>query len=524
MRRTVAIVAALAVPAGLAAASIGTPAASADPTVTWQLLGSYSTGLGADSGEIAAPAGDRLYVINSTDNSLDIVDTADPSSPELVRRVSLDAFGAGPNSVAAGNGIVAVAVEADPKTDPGTVVFLNPSGKVRGSVEVGALPDMLTFTPDSRTVVVANEGEPSGYEQGDVDPAGTVSVISVRPGNVSRSTVRSAGFGDFTLGDLDGVRLNGPGATLQQDLEPEYVAVSADSQTAWVTLQENDAVATVDLASAEITSVTPLGWKDHSVDGQGLDASEEDGAIAIDPWPLRGLYMPDAVAAAEVDGRQLLLTANEGDGREYDGFEDEVEVEDVTLADGFGTPTEIAELQEEENLGSLNVSATDGVNDAGEHEALYSFGARSFSIWDAGSGAQVYDSGDDFEQVTAASVPDFFNADNDDNEFDGRSDNKGPEPEGVTTGEIDGHTYAFVGLERIGGFVVYDITDPQNPVFTQWVNNRDFSDPDVVGPDSGPEGLSFVDGSASPTGAPVVVVSNEVSGTVSLFGPASATE
>ena len=524
MRRTVAIVAALAVPAALAAASFGPSAASADPTVTWRLLGSYATGLGADSGEIAAPSGDRLYVINSTDNSLDVVDVADPSSPELVRRVSLDAFGAGPNSVAVGNGLVAVAVESDPKTDPGRVVFLNPAGKVRGSVEVGALPDMLTFTPDGRTVVVANEGEPSGYGPGEVDPEGTVSVVTVRPGNVSRSTVRTAIFGDLTAAELDGVRLNGPGATPQQDIEPEYVAVSADSRTAWATLQENNAVATIDLAAAEVTAVTPLGWKDHGVAGQGLDASDKDDDINISTWPLRGLYMPDAVAATAIGGRQLLLTANEGDGREYDGFEDEVEVEDVTLADTFGTADQIDELQEEESLGSLNVSATDGLNANGEYEALYSFGARSFSIWDAGTGEQVFDSGDAFEQITAASAPGSFNADNDDNEFDGRSDNKGPEPEGVTTGEIDGRTYAFVGLERVGGFMVYDITDPENPAFVQWLNNRDFSDPDVVGPDSGPEGLSFVDGAASPTGGPVVVVSNEVTGTVSLYGPASATE
>ena len=529
MRRSVAATAALTIPAVLLAASLGAASsggqvASADVHPTWAHVGTYATGLGAASGEIAALSGDRLYVINTEDNSLDVVDAADPSSPELVRRVPLDAFGAGPNSVAATDGLVAVAVEADDKTDPGRVVFLNPVGKVLGQVQVGALPDMVTFTPDGRTVVVANEGEPSGYLSDSVDPEGTVSVISVRPASVRKATVQTAGFGDFEREDLAGVRLNGPGASAAQDIEPEYVAVSSDSRTAWVTLQENNAIATVDLGTATVTSVTPLGWKDHSVDGQGLDASEADGDINIAQWPLRGLFMPDAVAASTVARQQVLVTANEGDGREYDGFEDEAEVEDVTLAENFGDADAIEELQEKENLGSINISATDGLNAMGEHEALYGFGSRSFTIWDAASGDRLYDSGDEFEQVVAASEPDHFNADHEDNEFDSRSDNKGPEPEGVATGVVDGRTYAFVGLERIGGFMVYDISDPSNASYVQWVNNRDFTlvddeGEDVVGPDSGAEGVSFVPASASSTGAPLVVVSNEITGTVSFFSP-----
>lgn len=525
MRRSVAALAALSLPTALIAASVGTPA-TAEPAATWSLVGTYSTGLGVDSGEIASVAGNRLYVINTEDNSLDVVNVSNPAAPTLQRRVSLAPYGAGPNSVAAHGSLVAVAVEADDATDAGNVVFLNPAGKLQATVEVGALPDMVTFTPDGRRIVVANEGEPEGYDPGQVDPEGTVSVITVRPGSIKRASVATADFGDFSAADLDGVRLNGPGATPQQDLEPEYVTVSANSQTAWVTLQENNAIATVDIASATVTNVTPLGWKDHSVPGQGLDASDKDDAINIATRPLRGLFMPDAVASTTVSGQQLLVTANEGDGREYDGFEDEAEVEDVTLADTFGDAATIDDLQSEENLGSLNISATDGLNDEGEHEALYSFGSRSFTIWDAGSGAQVFDSGDQFEQIVAASEPEHFNADHEDNEFDTRSDNKGPEPEGVAVGSIDGRTYAFVGLERIGGFMVYDISDPAAPTFEQWVNNRDFTlvddeGEDAVGPDSGAEGVSFIPASESPSGEPLVVLSNEISGTVSFFSPAA---
>jgi len=526
MRRTVAIVAALAVPAGLAAASIGTTAASADPTVTWQRLGSYATGLGVDSAEIAALEGDRLYVINGEANSLDVVDVSDASTPIRKKRVSLDDFGGGPNSVAVKDGLVAVAVEADVKTDPGQVVFLIPAGKVRGSVEVGSLPDMLTFTPDGRSVVVANEGEPSGYPSTpSTDPEGSVSVITLSPRGLRKSTVRTAGFDALTAEQTAALRLNGPGATTAQDVEPEYVTVSGDSSTAWVTLQEANAVATVDLGSATVTDVSSLGAKDHSVSGQGLDASDKDAAINIATWPIRGLYMPDAVDSFAVGGDRFLVTANEGDARDYSGFKDETTIAGLTLDPTvFGDADAVGALKAPSALGRLRFSATDGVNAQGQYEALYSFGSRSFSIWDADSGEQVYDSGDSLERVVEAQLPAYFNAGNDDNAFDSRSDNKGPEPEGVAVGEVDGRTYAFVGLERVGGFMVFDVSDPEAPTFVQWANNRDYTDGTTFGPDGGPEGLSFVEGDDSPTGEPVVVVSHEVTGTVSLYGPASATE
>jgi hypothetical protein len=527
MRRTVAIVAALAVPTALAAASIGPSVASADPSITWQRLGSYSTGLGADSAEIAALNGDRLYVINGAANSLDIVDVSDPAEPVRKKRISLDDFGGGPHSVAVKGGLVAVAVEADEATDPGRVVFLNPAGKVRGSVEVGSLPDMLTFTPDGRSVVVANEGEPSSYGLDDsVDPVGSVSIIEVGARSLKRPVVRTAGFDGFSREQLvaSGVRLNGPGATVAQDLEPEYVTVSSDSQTAWVTLQEANSYATVDLSAAVVTDITPFGEKDHSMPGQGLDASDRDGEINIAAWPIRGLYMPDAIASFEVDDRRYVVTANEGDARDYQGFTDEGRVKDIPIeevdVDAFGGADAWSALRADAALGRLTVSSTDGINpESGLRESLFAFGARSFSIWDADTGDRVYDSGDFMEQHTAAISPDYFNASNSDNTFDSRSDNKGPEPEGVTVGVVDGRTYAFVGLERIGGFMVFDVTDPAAPGFVEWVNNRDFTDPGF-GPDGGPEGLAFVASNLSPTGEPVLVVAHEVTGTVSLYGPA----
>jgi DNA-binding beta-propeller fold protein YncE len=530
MRRSVLVLSAAAIPA-LAWSLLPSAPVSADATPTWERIGTYSTGLGEESAEIAALEDDRLYVVNSADNSLDVVDVSDPAIPTLLKRVSLAPYGGGPNSVAVKDGLVAVVVEALDPTQPGRVLFFNPAGKALAQLAVGALPDMVTFTPDGKHIIVANEGEPSSYGQANsVDPVGTVSIVDINSRSFKKSTVRTATFDNFTREQLvaSGVRLNGPGATVPQDLEPEYVAVSTDSRTAWVTLQEANAYATIDIHTGTVTDITSFGAKDHDMAGQGIDASDRDGAIAIRPWPVFGLYMPDAIAGFEAGGRRYVVTANEGDARDYTGFKDEVRVKDLATTgidvDAFGGADAWAALRVDAAIGRLTVSSTDGINtDTGLREELYAFGGRSFSIWDADTGELVHDSGDTLEQVTAAAAPAHFNASNTDNTFDSRSDNKGPEPEGVAVGELGGRTYAFVGLERIGGFMVFDVTDPASPALVEWVNNRDFTDPEF-GPDGGPEGLSFVASHLTPTGEPVLVVSNEITGTVSLYGPSIAVE
>ncbi len=151
--------------------------------------------------------------------------------------------------------------------------------------------------------------------------------------------------------------------------------------------------------------------------------------------------------------------------------------------------------------------------------SLYTLGGRSFSIWST-DGAQVFDSGSDFERIIASSNPEFFNASNDDRTFDSRSDNKGPEPEGLVLGTVGKRRYAFVGLERMGGVMTYDITNPLAPVFVDYTNNRDFTVDPADAPaagDLGPEGLLFIDAKDSPTRTPLLVVANEVSGTVTLY-------
>jgi hypothetical protein len=875
-------------------------------------IGTYKTGI-FDQGAAEIPAYDaesqRLFVVNANSATVDVLDLSDPDNPTQLFQIDATAYGGSANSVAVKNGVVAVAIESENPQEPGTVVFLDIDGNLLNTVTVGALPDMLTFTPDGQKVLVANEGEPnSDYT---VDPEGSVSIIDLSAG-VENATATIAGFSAFN-DQIDqlraaGVRIFGPNATVAQDLEPEYITVSSDSKTAWVTLQEGNALGVLNLETGEITNIVPLGFKDHNAapeletfffdaeelpslgtvagrgdiplsgfsglyfegvnpetgnlqfithpdrgpdggetengdrifllpdfqpefvrfelnretgdltlteriplkrqdgtpltglpnlagadpdvpidpegnpleydplgadlegivraldgtywladeyrpaiyhftadgtlidryvpsglppelgtgalpevynlrranrgfeaiafqDGKvyafvqsplnnpeseatatirilefdpatetttgeylyiqddigggsdkigdaasigggkflvierdsgfgeesiknvyridltnatnlmelppdtlatgetfdsltpeqlaakgitpvtkenyadlaalgygftdkpeglaivdpttiavlndndfgadpsipiglglvtlqnGLDASNEDNAINIANYPIQGIYQPDAIASYTVNGETYLITANEGDTRDYDAFSEEERIADLTL-DPTAFPN-AAELQNDAVLGRLIVTTANGDTDGdGDFDQLYSFGGRSFSIWTS-SGQLVYDSGNEFERITAELIPDEFNANNTENDsFDNRSDDKGPEPEGVTVGRVGDRTYAFIGLERVSGVMVYDVTEPTNPSFVQYINNRDFSvefDVDAEGEpaptaeqviaagDLGPEGLVFIAAEESPNGQPLLVVSNEVSGSTTVY-------
>ncbi len=869
----------------------------------------------------------RLFIISGS-TLLDVLDLSNPSNPTLVRRLDVSAYGGGANSVAISNGLVAVAVQATPATDPGTVVFFDANSNFLGQVTVGALPDMLTFTPDGKKILVANEGEPSSYNRPDsVDPVGSVSIIDLTNG-VAGATVATAGFESFNSQKADlqarGVRVFGPNATVAQDLEPEYITVSADGKTAWVTLQENNAIAVVDIATARVTSILPLGLKDHSkglptitnyeftdlpslgitaggqeillggfsglffegvaangnlkfithtdrgpnaeptgnnrpfplpdfqpqlirfelnqqtgkihivqqiglkrqdgtpltglpnvqagaagtaytdevpvnvfgkplnndplggdfeaivvapdgtfwlsdeyrpaiyqfdrngtlinrfipqgaptatgefgtpvfpavyaqrrvnrgfealalegtklyafiqsaidnpdvpgdttsrnsrnlrilefdivthtVTGEylyildsisgsgnartdkigdavslgngkflvierddrstsdankliyeinlngatninnpanltsipsgktleqltvaelrtaniapvskrltvnaaaigytgiekieglalidantiavindndfgvggsalngdgtlskptvpdtiklgiirfnqsnGLDASDRDGAnntgrINIQNQPVFGMYQPDAIAQfTGLDGKTYLITANEGDARDYTGFTEEIRVGDSRYILDPTTFPNAAALKNNAILGRLTVTnATGDIDGDGDFDQIHVFGSRSFSIRDT-SGNLVFDSGDQFERITAAAIPTLFNSNGNAATFDTRSDNKGPEPEGVVIGVVDERVYAFIGLERTGGVMVYDVTNAQKPKFLEYTTSPG---------DISPEGLTFIPASQSPNGVALLVVTNEVSGTTGVF-------
>ncbi|MCA1992997.1 MAG: choice-of-anchor I family protein [Coleofasciculus sp. S288] len=510
----------------------------ATPAAAFNLkpIGTYSTGIFDDgAAKISAydPMTQRLFVTNGSTNQINVLGLTNPTSPSLLFNIDLDDYGGEVNSVAFSNGLFAVAVQNTDVQAPGHVLFFEPDGKLLNSIAVGALPDALTFTPDGMKLLVANEAQPS--DDYTIDPEGSVSII-----DTSNWSVVTAGFNGVNLSGP--VRIFGPNASIAQDLEPEYIAVSDDSTTAWVTLQENNAIGILDIANGVFTDVVGLGFKDHSLPGNGLDASDRDDAINIATYPnLFGMYQPDEIAAYSVGEKTYLVTANEGDSREY-VFEDETGeeqvafIEEATVADLTLDPNAFpnaADLQADEVLGRLEVTNTLGDTDGdGDFEELYAFGGRSFSIWDE-QGNLIFDSGDQFEQITAKLLPDFFNSNNSENQsFDNRSDNKGPEPEGVTLAQLFDRIYAFIGLERIGGIMAYDITDPFNPFFVDYTNNRDFSvmfDLDEEGDpaptpeqlaavgDLGPEGLLFIPAEDSPNRKPLLVVANEVSGTTTIY-------
>ena len=519
--------------AGLVAACGGGDPVEATPTsMTLERIGAYEGGVLGAAEITAFDAGTaRLFVVNGANGTVDVLDLRDPKAPRLIGTINVSSLGAGVNSVAVHDGLVALAIEASPKTNPGVVAFYNAADlRQLEVITVGALPDMVTFTPDGRYLLVANEGEPNSYGQPDsVDPEGSISVITVNRGG--KSTVATADFKAFNGKEAElraqGVRIYGPGASAAQDLEPEYITVNESGTTAYVTLQENNAVAVVDIASAKVLSIRPLGFKNHSMAGMGLDASDEDGgtntnsgtpAIKIASYPVRGLYLPDAIASYTVNGEVFLVTANEGDARaDWPGFNEETRVR--AHCDKGLDPTvftDAANLILDSNLGRLRITSTPnggsaGKNAAGQCNELYSFGARSFSIWNS-SFTRVFDSGDQFEQRTQALANVKFNASHDNDTLDGRSASKGPEPEGVVLGKIGAKTFAFIGLERVGGVMVYDVSNPVSPSFVTYFNART----GATG-DRGPEGLIFVPAAKSPNGKPLLILGHEVSGTTSVL-------
>ncbi|MEL7169048.1 MAG: choice-of-anchor I family protein, partial [Bacteroidota bacterium] len=358
------------------------------------------------------------------------------------------------------------------------------------------------------------------------DPEGSISIVEITPGDPPSFEVTTLGFTDFNAGGPraaelpDGVRIfgdydgDGIPSTVAQDLEPEYVTVTANGQAAYVTLQENNAIAVVDLINKRIDSILALGTKDHSLAGNGLDASNRDDAINIQTWPVLGFYQPDAVETFRAGGQTYLITANEGDARDYDTYSEEERIGDFVL-DPTAFP-DAATLQLDENLGRLRTTSANGdIDGDGDYDVLYSYGARSFTIWTT-DGTLVFDSGDALEQITAAEIPAYFNSNNGlAEDFDERSDDKGPEPEGVVVGQINGRLYAFVGLERTSAIAVYDITDPTAPEYVSLLQNESDTPGELA--DVAPEGLAFISRLASPTGNPLLVVTNEVSGTVTTW-------
>lgn len=524
-------------------------------------IGSHATGtFDGSAAEIVAhyAAADRTLVVNAEQGVIDVIDASDPTSPEHLTQIEAagatvadgDPIPSGSiaNSVAVrDDGLAIVAVEAPEKTDPGWLMFVDVREEEPaslGAIAVGALPDSVVLSPDGAHAVVANEGEPA--EDYSVDPEGSVGIVTL-PRSVAtagRSDYRTADFHAFEGGALsEDVRIYGgredagtgtPERPVSENLEPEYSAVIGGR--AYTTLQENNAVAITDLATATVEDIVPLETTDFR--DVAFDVSDRDDEIAPGNWPVTAFRAPDTIKAVEIGGEPHLVTANEGDLRDWDAFSEESRVQDFgsdsvpplceSIAEGTGMS--FAELVAEENLGRLTATTADGLSDDGDcYSQIHVSGSRSFSVLDA-DGTEVFDSGSLFEEITAEAHPNFFNSNHSEAAFDGRSDDKGPEPEAIEVGTVGDRTYAFVGFERVGGFATVDISDPYSPEFVTYVNNRDFSvsaedEPERFGEagDLGPESIEFVPGAEAPGTSDgsgldaILIVGNEVSGTTTYY-------
>jgi hypothetical protein len=462
----------------------------------------------------------RLFTSSAIQNRVDIIDFSNPDSAVRVGSIDMTPYG-GLTSLAAHNGILAV---ASPNLNPqlnGSVVFFNTNGTFLKQVTVGALPDMITFTPDGKKVLTGDEGQPNDAYT--VDPEGSVSIIDISGGiaNLTQSNVKTLNFTRFNAVETaliaSGVRKTKASSTLSQDIEPEYITVSEDNSKAWVALQENNSMAEISLVTDSIITIWPLGVKEMNAMGNGFDASDNSTVVHLSNWPVKAFYMPDAIANYKVGNDRFIVTANEGDEKEYAGLSDRTTVGNIaTILDPTIFP-HAAWLKQTFNLGRFRITNLNGDTDKdGDYDELYTVGARSFSIFNATTKQLVYDSKGDFELITSQHPKSkaVFNANHEDNGLKGRSHSKGPEPEAITMANIWGKQYAFIGLERVGGVMVYDVTNPLLPVFVDYNNTRNLSS---YGGDNGPEITLYISPERSPNGKPYILVSNEISGTITVF-------
>ena len=521
---------------------------------------------------------DQLYVVNANRGRVDILSLdSQTSAPHFSGSINLQEaavaanieIGAA-NSVSAKNGLLAVAIEAADKQAPGIIALYRlDTLSLLNTFESGSLPDMVLMSSDSQTLLSANEGEPNSTY--DNDPEGSVTLVDLSMGfDDDHAQVTQISFTDFNVGGSrhdelpEQVRISGPqGTTVAQDLEPEYITLDENTQTAYVALQENNALGIIDVNSAQVTAIKSFGLKSwNAASGNQLDASDKDDVVGnfSSFEKLSGLYMPDTISSYQVNGDTYIVTANEGDSREYiyestqqicqesghawdgDDFSGseqyKTELDDcVSFSDeGRGKDLEVDvnhplynDLANKEVLGRLKVIMDQPI--LSDTDTVLAFGGRSFSIWND-QAQLVFDSGDDIAKKVHSYDADALNATSDNNDLtetaDNRSDDKGVEPEALEVATINGEVYAFVGLERQGGVMVYNITNPLAPVFQSYLNNRDFNhgvctelddgdcENSVYNPDAGdlaPESIEYF----TRNNQHFVAVGNEVSGTTSVY-------
>ncbi|WP_374657249.1 choice-of-anchor I family protein [Inhella sp.] len=444
----------------LAAAMLATalPAAASNPIASVNKLWSFQH-LAGRSSEILAYDLSTASLFVAGGNGIEVLGL----NGQLKASLDTSAFG-GINSISVKNGVLAASFSNATVQNPGSVQFWNTAQFLAGAghlggVSVGAVPDMLLWTPDGSRLLVANEGE---RQSNAINPEGSISLIQFNAAAPSSSTVSTLGFGAWdgqeALLRAQGVRIQA-GVSTSIALEPEYIALSSDGTRAVVTLQENNALAFIDLANPQVTAIRTLGLKDFSQPGNSIDPSDQDGKLELRSVPVKGLYMPDTIVGFAVGGKSFYAVANEGDATVDDS--DIVRLGNAAVTLDAGVFPDAATLKQNANLGRLNIVRNGATGDGNTTNMteIVTLGGRSFSIRDE-NGALVYDSGDLIEREVMK-IDGLY--------VDGRSDDKGVEPEGVVVFELGGRQIAAVGLERTarGALALFDVTDPAQTSFLQ---------------------------------------------------------
>ena len=483
---------------------------------------------GTDTAEIVAFDANTDQFFIAGGSAIDVLNSAG----ELIATLPISTE---VTSVAVGGGFLAAAIVGEPETSPGQVLLFSLSGLTSTSspiatFTVGALPDSLAFNPQGNRIVVANEGE---ADDG-VDPEGSISVITLNATNPAASTVNTLTLTQFNAQQTalvaEGLILFGQAQsdvagvnfTVAQDLEPEFVTISPDGQLAFVSVQENNALLIIDIANPtpSILDLVPLG--SVNLETVPIDGNDDNGFFSPTVIPASlttaiALFQPDGLDSFTLEGLTFVVSANEGDGRDFDVFDADAGA--IDLDPTFFTAAEIDFIQDNDNgIGDLEISLQQGdLDNNGLVERIVAFGGRSFSIFDT-AGNLVFNSANLIEQAIGEIFPLFFN--------DSRSDDAGPEPEAVTVGVIDGQTILFVGLERSAGVLAFalDLVNGTgvNGVAPQITTELlgfisvpvpgGFPLSDDLDDLTAPEGLIFIPASDSPTGQPFLVISDEEQG------------
>jgi len=521
------------------------PALANEATLKITEIASITSGDGEGSHEIATfhAGSKRIFATNGVKNAIDIYDVSDVTNPKKVGSVALSPYGNDVTSVAAGKDVVVAVVNVSdkfsatgvPTTTNGKIVVFDTSGKVLSSPDVlGVLPDSVTFAPNGTTALVAIEAQPvcakddpatAAKEDADYskasDPVGGVTVVDLS--NPASPVLRFAGFDQFPVAEMraKGIAVSSVVNNVSKDFEPEFVT-AVDNNYAYVTIQEANAIGKLNIGSATFESISRAF--ESKVSRVARDTSDRDAGAGLRTYAnVVGASQPDAIAGFTVGAGQYFVTANEGDAREYTCLNDDLRASSLKV-DTRRFP-DWKTLSGNAALGRAKVNPTIGDKDGdGDIDTIHLRGSNSMTMYR--NGIAIWDSADLLDQIQTqafgvANINGSHSLSSDKSTMNyvgqDRSDDKGSEPEGVAVGMVGDRRIAILGLERMTALAIFDITDPGNPIFQEWLQML----PTKATPAKdvkhwSPEGIVFVPASKSPSGKALIITSYELSGSISI--------